>query len=453
MVQDILFLCIVGVALGQLVSFRDQQRFRSPSGVIGFDANGRITFQGTGGTIQSFRTNSNEGSQTFTIQSDSPFLLVLSRRAESQGVVEARQQIQQQLNLQETLARQQIQNQQDAFSRQQEQNANAQTQVQNILQEALARQQSRVIQNQAEQLIRQQTGPVSITIETQSTSVPFSNSIASGPSRGLGGILVANEQVKGKPCAARNGVRGDCRLLLKCIRFFFEIEALQSVTCDLGGGLRGICCPHTLVLQQPVVAVIEPSCPSNIICRPSAPVVVIPNIRPADITEAANIAIRNIKQRQRFQAALFNKGVFVKKKTSAFASQRFKQTNRFATQVGIDALTALETSQQLSAAFKLDKDQGRFALPKFSLKGSKIEDTCPASPSRCIKNAKYRTIDGSCNNPEHSSWGRSNTALQRLLPPEYEDGLDDPRSTGLPSARAVSTATVSSENKETRSTH
>ena len=203
MVQDILFLCLVGVTFGQFVSFRDQQRFRSPSGVIGFDANGRITFQGTGGSIQSFRTNSNGGSQTFTIQSDSPFVPVLSRRAESQGVVEARQQIQQQLNLQESFARQQLQNQQNAFSSQQEQNANAQTQVQNILQEALARQQSRVIQNQAEQLIRQQTGPVSITIETQSTSVPFSNSIASGPSRGLGGILVANEQVSGKPCAAR----------------------------------------------------------------------------------------------------------------------------------------------------------------------------------------------------------------------------------------------------------
>jgi len=456
MVQDILFLCLIGMAFGQLVSFRDQARFRSPSGVIGFDANGRITIQRTGGSVQSFSTNGNGGSQRFTIQTDNSFLPVLSRRTESQEVVNARQQLQQQINLQEAFARQQIRDQEEAITRQQEQNRNTQKQVQNILQEALARQQSKVIQNQAEQLIRQQTGPVSITIETQSTSVPLSNtvplsnSIASGPSRGLGGILVANEQVSGKPCAARNGVRGDCRLLIKCIRFFFEIETLQSVTCDLGGGLRGICCPHTLILQRPVSNSVRPSCPSNIICRPTAPVVVIPNIRLADITEAANIAIRNIKQRQKFATALFKKGVFVKRKTAAFASQRFKQTNRFATQVGIDALTALETSQQLAAAFNLDKNQGTFALPKFSLKGSKIADTCPASPSRCIKNAKYRTIDGSCNNPENSSWGRSNTALQRLLPPDYEDGLESPRTTGLPSARVVSTATISSEGKENK---
>jgi len=446
MIQDILLVCLLGIhqlTLGQLVSFRDQQRFRSPSGVIGFDANGRITFQGTRGSIQSFGTTSNGGSQTFTIQSDSPFLPVLSRRAEGQDIQDARQQIQQQLNLQESLARQQIQNQQASLVRQQQSQA-----TQNSLLEALARQQLRVTQNLAQASNRLQTGPVSITIETQSASLPLTNSLLSVPSRGLGGILVANEQVKGSPCAARNGVRGDCRLLIKCVRFFFEIESLQSVTCDLGGGLRGVCCPHTLVLQRPIVDVIAPGCPSNIICRPIPPVVIIPNIRPADISEAATIALKNIQQRQRFQEALFKKGIFVKKKTSAFASQRFKQTNRFATFEGIKALTALETSQQLSAAFNLDKDQGRFALPTFSLKGSKIENTCPTQSSRCLKNAKYRTIDGSCNNEENTSWGKSNTALQRLLPPEYEDGVDSPRITGLPSPRAVSTATISSQSKE-----
>jgi len=376
-----------------MISFQNR-----PSEIIGFDSNGRIRF----------KKRNEEVSSKFTLESDSPFLPVLSSR-----------------------------------DRPNAQARNAQA----VVKQASLDQQRNLIRAQAE---ARQVGPVSITIETKSSVVPLTTTIVSGPVRGVGGILVANEQVSGKPCAARNGVRGDCRLLIKCIRFFFELEALQSATCDLGGGLRGVCCPHTLVLQQPVVDVIKPSCPSNIICRPTSPVVVIPNIRPADITEAANIAINNIKQRQRFQTALFNRGVFVKKKTSTFASQRFKQTNRFASQVGIDALTALETSQQLSAAFKLDKDQGRFALPKFSLKGSKIQDTCPSNPSRCIKNAKYRTIDGSCNNPENTSWGRSNTALQRLLPPEYEDGIEIPRKSGLPSARAVSTATVSSQSKENK---
>ena len=61
-----------------------------------------------------------------------------------------------------------------------------------------------------------------------------------------------------------------------------------------------------------------------------------------------------------------------------------------ASEQGIQALTALETSHQLKSAFNLDKDQGRFALPVFSLKGSKIEDTCPEPPARCVKDAKVR---------------------------------------------------------------
>ena len=36
--------------------------------------------------------------------------------------------------------------------------------------------------------------------------------------------------------------------------------------------------------------------------------------------------------------------------------------------------------------------------------------------------SKYRTFDGSCNNVQHQHWGQANTAFQRLLPPDYEDG-------------------------------
>ena len=54
------------------------------------------------------------------------------------------------------------------------------------------------------------------------------------------------------------------------------------------------------------------------------------------------------------------------------------------TQLGI------ETSNQLVASFKLDKNQGRFALPTFSLKGSPIQETCPSPPSSC---QRYYTIE------------------------------------------------------------
>ena len=34
-----------------------------------------------------------------------------------------------------------------------------------------------------------------------------------------------------------------------CSRFFFEIELLRSAPCPLPGGVRGVCCPHILVLR------------------------------------------------------------------------------------------------------------------------------------------------------------------------------------------------------------
>lgn len=60
---------------------------------------------------------------------------------------------------------------------------------------------------------------------------------------------------------------------------------------------------------------------------------------------------------------------------------------------------------------------------------------CPFSKTtRCFL-TKYRTLDGSCNNPIVSLLGKSETPYKRYLQPEYEDNLDLPRSksvTGLP---------------------
>ncbi|XP_058057082.1 chorion peroxidase-like [Anopheles bellator] len=67
-------------------------------------------------------------------------------------------------------------------------------------------------------------------------------------------------------------------------------------------------------------------------------------------------------------------------------------------------------------------------------------------PKPCDPHAKYRSFDGTCNNPvpSRSSWGAAGFPFERLLPPAYEDGVWSARAhssaTGRPlaSARTVS---------------
>ncbi|XP_059053482.1 peroxidase-like isoform X2 [Achroia grisella] len=64
--------------------------------------------------------------------------------------------------------------------------------------------------------------------------------------------------------------------------------------------------------------------------------------------------------------------------------------------------------------------------------------TCPTQ----MISSRYRTFDGSCNNPVRSSWGQALTGYKRLLHPRYADGIEQPRRAvsqkSLPSARMVS---------------
>lgn len=50
-----------------------------------------------------------------------------------------------------------------------------------------------------------------------------------------------------------------------------------------------------------------------------------------------------------------------------------------------------------------------------------IADRCINVPN-CDPNAKYRSINGSCNNLKFPMWGMAGTALVRLVSAVYEDG-------------------------------
>uniref|UniRef100_A0A8D8QJA5 Peroxidase n=1 Tax=Cacopsylla melanoneura TaxID=428564 RepID=A0A8D8QJA5_9HEMI len=69
-----------------------------------------------------------------------------------------------------------------------------------------------------------------------------------------------------------------------------------------------------------------------------------------------------------------------------------------------------------------------------------VADKC-FNPGPCDSKAKYRTIDGSCNNLQFPMWGMTNTAAIRLRPAVYSDGKKLPRKSKdgqeLPNARIL----------------
>ncbi|CAG9579728.1 unnamed protein product [Danaus chrysippus] len=109
-----------------------------------------------------------------------------------------------------------------------------------------------------------------------------------------------------------------------------------------------------------------------------------------------------------------------------------------------------KASQQLvwtkCARYGLPKDECASYISTLNLRESEFGGEC-AQLERftCRSNkmsSRYRTFDGSCNNPVRSSWGQALTGYKRLLHPRYQDGIEEPRravnSHELPSARLVS---------------
>ncbi|XP_053689507.1 peroxidasin [Sabethes cyaneus] len=85
------------------------------------------------------------------------------------------------------------------------------------------------------------------------------------------------------------------------------------------------------------------------------------------------------------------------------------------------------------------------------LSGCMAHRVTPNCTDLCF-HAKFRTLDGSCNNYKNPTWGSSLTGFRRLLPPLYENGFNMPigwNKTTLyngfskPSARLVSTSLIS----------
>eukprot|EP00095_Tigriopus_kingsejongensis_P002572 maker-scaffold274_size229011-snap-gene-1.21 protein:Tk02572 transcript:maker-scaffold274_size229011-snap-gene-1.21-mRNA-1 annotation:"chorion peroxidase-like" len=295
------------------------------------------------------------------------------------------------------------------------------------------------------------------------------------PVIGLLGVLVSliSTEVRGQSvgfCTTLHGKQGQCKPLVKCVRFVHEIPLLQNQPCQLLTGEVGVCCPHIVI----GTATFRKPRRNTVLRRPPRPPVPLPPIRTNDIQQANFGAEQRLQVRRQIEAGLRQAGLVISRGslTPVAKHKRLQKTTAKARSLGRKAAKLVEASNQLQQSFNLSPAQGTHALPVFSLVGTSLAvsdedhaEMCNAidgstgfvlEAGQCRSaNLEFRSVDGSCNNRQHSIWGQANIALQRLLHPQYEDGIsrprgqmsNDPTVSSLPSPRDVSEALVADHDK------
>ena len=103
----------------------------------------------------------------------------------------------------------------------------------------------------------------------------------------------------------------------------------------------------------------------------------------------------------------------------------------------------VETTRTLARQYGLPIDAVHNGLPLIDTRKTVIDQFCPAFLKKQKCTAKrFREFNGLCNNLDNPYWGAALTQFRRLLPPDYADGISEPRAsiTGqdLPTTRHIS---------------
>ncbi|XP_015919967.1 peroxidase isoform X2 [Parasteatoda tepidariorum] len=159
----------------------------------------------------------------------------------------------------------------------------------------------------------------------------------------------------------------------------------------------------------------------------------LPQITDYDMDQAFVVAEHVIKAKRAHEKKIFKTGRIMKPGhfPSSGRHQHLLAPNAKASKMERATEKFEEATNVIKDMFSLTKEQVTLALPHEELKGRealKAAGECHGhfSDSSCL-DSKYRSIDGSCNNLYNPTWGKGQTCLQRLLPPDYADGISVPR--------------------------
>ena len=142
-----------------------------------------------------------------------------------------------------------------------------------------------------------------------------------------------------------------------------------------------------------------------------------------------------------FEKELKRRKTYVYKGSPSFNHFAFFKSKSIARKKSDESAMIIYGSQSLAQRFSLTADQAGFGLTAFSTNETILGPNCPKG-GPCNEKEKFRNYDGSCNNIENPLWGSSGSAFQRMLLPNYSDGVFRPRKSksgdNLPSSRLVS---------------
>ncbi|XP_015121636.1 peroxidase isoform X2 [Diachasma alloeum] len=176
----------------------------------------------------------------------------------------------------------------------------------------------------------------------------------------------------------------------------------------------------------------------------------LPEVTENALNNSVNYGITLSERIARLEKNLVNAGIGLTDDTPTHSQYLYASPTEDALDLQLEAEVVAKASMYLVQHFcqrfgVSDEACARF-VSAYKLQGTTIGESC-ASKQRvsCRANAHYRTIDGSCNNPENPRWGSALTAYSRILFPSYADGIERPRSASqkphsLPGARVVSTS-------------
>ncbi len=134
---------------------------------------------------------------------------------------------------------------------------------------------------------------------------------------------------------------------------------------------------------------------------------------------------------------LFDRPARGHQRASTIASRRpnreFQGKKRDNSQIDFDTKSLLyrrlsELALTSSTAFgRLEEEESQASVGvRQAVLSNSVLDNCYFTP-RCSNRARFRTIEGECNNLRFPLYGKTSTPLQRILRNAYADGRHSPR--------------------------